>query len=98
MLQHVQQIAGISEFIVIVCDELEEMVVQLDCLSGVENGCARVSNEIAGNNFIIYIFLNTLEVGFGSFFDSLSEFRSACRCVENNIYIDNGDICCRNSV
>lgn len=69
IFQHMKEIAGITEFVIVISDQFEEMIVQFNGLSGVKDRGMGVTDKITGNHFVIYIFQNAFQVGLGSLFD-----------------------------
>ena len=66
VFEHIQEIAGVTEFVVIVGDQLEKMVIQFNGLSGVKDGGMGISHKVTGNHFIIDIFQNAFQISLGS--------------------------------
>ena len=61
-LEHLRRIAIL---IVIVCNQLEELVVQSDAHGSVEDGCVSITDEVDGDTLIFYIFQNALQLILG---------------------------------
>ena len=75
-----EDLCRVTVFVVIECDQLEELVVQLDSFSGIEDRCMRICDEVAGKNFVINILDNALHRSFfGSFLDLSADLFIACR-------------------
>ena len=64
----VDALAGITPFVVIPGDELDEGIVQRDTSFGIENARAGFVDEVRRNDFVFGITKDALHVGLGSLF------------------------------
>ena len=58
----VDELVGITPLVVVPCDELDEVIVQHDAGGSIEYGGAGVGIEIAGNNGLVCVTDDALEL------------------------------------
>ena len=63
LLEQVDATVGIAPFVVVPGDEFEELVVELDARTGVKDAGAGVVDEVAGNDLVLGVAEDALEVG-----------------------------------
>ena len=66
-LDEVADAATVTPFVVIPAHELEEVLVQFDAGTGVEDGGQFTVDEIRAGNFIAGVAKDALEIGFAGF-------------------------------
>jgi hypothetical protein len=64
---------GVAPLVVVPGDNLDEAGVKRDTSTGVEDGGAGVGDEIAGDNLIVGVAEDTIEVGFGGMLHLLAD-------------------------
>ena len=67
------EFAGISPFIVIPGDQLDEMIVEADTGFSVEDAGVGVGADVGGNQFIGVVLDDAFHVGVGCFLDSFAD-------------------------
>ena len=78
MLDQFKNLCGVTVFVVIECDQLEELVVKLYTFSRIEYRSVRISDEIARNDLIIDILDNALHSAFRCFLHLSADLFVAC--------------------
>mmetsp|Transcript_27690 Transcript_27690/g.67390 ORF Transcript_27690/g.67390 Transcript_27690/m.67390 type:complete len:357 (-) Transcript_27690:112-1182(-) len=88
----VDQTVGVSPFVIIPRDNLVEVVVQGHASTSVNNGTALVMKNILGNNGIIGVSENTLEVSFGGFLQGSLDVVTTAWLFGTDSQVDQGNV------
>src|SRR5204863_350669 len=64
-LRQLRHAAGVAPLVVVPADELEEVLVELDAAARVEDRGAAVVDEVAGDDLVLGVAQDALEVGLG---------------------------------
>jgi len=83
---------GVTPFVVVPGDELDEVLVQGDTSLGIEDGGVWVTDEISGDELIVGEGEHTLHGTVSSLLDGLLDFVIGSGLLETDDEIDNGDI------
>ena len=63
----IDNLVGITHFVVVPGDQLHEMLVEHDTGTGVEHGSSLFIEEVGGNHSVFGVTENALELAFGGF-------------------------------
>ena len=67
----VNDTVGVAALVVVPGDELDELVVEGNAGGGIEDGGVGVTNEVAGDNFLISVAEDSLELALGGLLDGV---------------------------
>ncbi len=96
MSDEVKHLVGVADLIVIPGNDLHECVGKSDSGLRVEDGCVRIPEEVGGDDCILSIAEDSLELALGSLLHSCADLVILRRLSEVDSEIDDGDIKSRN--
>jgi len=83
---------GVTPFVIVPRNQLNEVRVKGDTGLGVEDGRVTISDEVLTDNLFISVAQDTLKFTFRSVLNGLAQFFVGSTLFESNGQIDNGDI------
>lgn len=92
MGKEVEDTAGVTPLVVVPRDQLDKVVVEGDTGLGIEDGGVGVAVEIRGDNIVLGVSQDALEVTLSSLLDGLLDLVVAGTLLEADSEIDNGDV------
>ncbi len=92
MFNQVDNSGGVTVFVVVPGDQLDELWRQLDTGGSVEDGRSGVTQEVRGDNSVFSVTQDTLQLTFGSLLDDLLDFIVGGFLLQLDGQVDNGDI------
>jgi len=88
---------GVSPFVIVPGNQLNEVRVKRNTSSSIEDGASGIRNEVLADNFFISISQNTLKFTFRGLLKSLADFFIASTLFKSDGQINDGDIIGGNS-
>ena len=73
VLDEIDHTVGVTPLVIVPRDELHEVIVQSDTGLLVEDGGAGIAQEVRGNNFLIGVTQNALQLALGSVLHGLAD-------------------------
>ena len=92
MLDEVENLVGIAPLVVVPCNDLHEGVGQGDACACVEDAGAGVGDEVGGNNGILGVAQNALQLAFGGGLHGCADLVILGGLFEVHGQVDNGDV------
>src|SRR5690606_9287127 len=92
LLQKVNQLAGVSPLVVVPGDYLDEVRVEGDAGLSVEDGCARIAQEVLRYDFIFRVTQDAFKFAFGGVLHCFLNLIVGCGFFEAYREVDNGYI------
>ncbi|CAF3491974.1 unnamed protein product [Fusarium graminearum] len=90
--QEVEDTAGVTPLVVVPRDQLDEVVVEGDTGLGIEDGGVGVAVKVRGDNVVLSVGQNTLEVTLRGLLDDLLDLVVRSTLLEANSQVNNGDV------
>jgi hypothetical protein len=90
--QEVEDTAGVTPLVVVPGDQLDEVVVEGDTGLGIEDGGVGVAVKVRGDNVVLSVGQDTLEVTLRGLLDDLLDLVVRSTLLEADSQIDNGDV------
>ena len=95
--QEVADTPRVTPLVIVPGDQLDEVLVQLDAGSGIEDGGSRVADKIGGDDSLVGVFENALVLGLGSSLNDSLNLLVGGVLLEADDEIDDGDVDCGNA-
>lgn len=90
--QEVEDTAGVTPLVVVPGDQLDEVVVERDTGLGIEDGGVCVAVKIGGDNIVLSVGQNALEVTLRGLLDDLLDLVVRSTLLKADSKIDNGNV------
>jgi hypothetical protein len=90
--QEVEDTAGVTPLVVVPRDQLDEVVVEGDTGLGIEDGGVGVAVKVRGDNVVLSVGQDTLEVTLRGLLDDLLDLVVRSTLLEADSQIDNGNV------
>lgn len=92
VLDQVDDTVGVTEFVVVPGDELDESVAQLDSSLGVKDGGVGITNEVSGDDLLFGVVQNSLHWAISGLLDHRLDLGISSRLGQTAGQIDDGDV------
>ena len=92
MLNEAEHLVCIAVLVIVPGNDLNELIGEGDTCFGVEDGGAGIGEEVGGNNGLVGVTENALELVFGSFLHCSADLFILCGLFEVNGEVNDGNV------
>ena len=92
MLDELEHLVGVTHLVVVPGNDLDEGIGQRDAGLGVEDGGAGIAQEVAGNDILVGVAEDTLQLAFGSLLHSGADLFVGSGLLEVDSQVNDGDV------
>lgn len=88
----IEELVGVTPFVIVPRDDLVEVIGQTDTSLVIENGGSGVMHEVLRNNFFFSVTQDTLEFTLGGFLHGITDVSIRGTLFKSDGKINNGDV------